>query len=220
METERRLKALEADLHVAEVAKKERTLAMRYHKVKFFGVQYSFQFMIPVFEFSTERQKVTRKIKQVQDRLKVEQKKSKKKKLTSELQELRMDLNYIFVSLREKWISNFLLFRFKHYPKLKKYISLFPPEVRNGDAVSQSKAQNTNAEREEIRIWIRDRMENGELPSEPELTLSSHRVNELTQPASWPRDEGTKSFEQKGTAESGIEEDEFFGEDEAEDRDS
>jgi len=38
VETERRLKALEADLHVAEVAKKERTLAMRYHKVKFFGV--------------------------------------------------------------------------------------------------------------------------------------------------------------------------------------
>jgi len=64
-------------------------------------------------------------------------------------------------------------------------------------------------------------MESGELPSEPELTLGSHRINEVTQPASWPRDEsvlGTKSFEQKDKVESGIEEDEFFGEDnEAED---
>jgi hypothetical protein len=44
VETERRLKALEADLQAAEVAKKERTLALRYHKVKFFGAQYSFNF--------------------------------------------------------------------------------------------------------------------------------------------------------------------------------
>ena len=37
METERRLKALEAELHQAEIANKERALAVRYHKVKFFG---------------------------------------------------------------------------------------------------------------------------------------------------------------------------------------
>jgi rRNA-processing protein Efg1 len=37
VETERRLKALEADLARSELAKKERTLAIRYHKVKFFG---------------------------------------------------------------------------------------------------------------------------------------------------------------------------------------
>lgn len=37
VETERRFKALEADLHEAESAKKERALAVRYHKVKFFG---------------------------------------------------------------------------------------------------------------------------------------------------------------------------------------
>ena len=41
VETERRLKALEADLQAAELTKKERTLAMRYHKIKFFGVQHS-----------------------------------------------------------------------------------------------------------------------------------------------------------------------------------
>ena len=37
VETERRLKALEADLAKAERARKERTMAQRYHKVKFFG---------------------------------------------------------------------------------------------------------------------------------------------------------------------------------------
>lgn len=35
--TERKLKALEADLQRAELARRERTLAVRYHKVKFFG---------------------------------------------------------------------------------------------------------------------------------------------------------------------------------------
>lgn len=37
IKTERKLKALEADLVVAERANKERALATRYHKVKFFG---------------------------------------------------------------------------------------------------------------------------------------------------------------------------------------
>lgn len=37
VETERRLKSLEGDLAKAEVGNKERTMAMRYHKVKFFG---------------------------------------------------------------------------------------------------------------------------------------------------------------------------------------
>ncbi len=37
IESERKLKALEADLAVAERANKERALATRYHKVKFFG---------------------------------------------------------------------------------------------------------------------------------------------------------------------------------------
>lgn len=37
IEAERKLKALGADLVVAERANKERALATRYHKVKFFG---------------------------------------------------------------------------------------------------------------------------------------------------------------------------------------
>ena len=41
IETERKLKSLEADLVVAERANKERALATRYHKVKFFGAYYT-----------------------------------------------------------------------------------------------------------------------------------------------------------------------------------
>jgi len=37
VETERRLRALEADLAHAETARKERTYSIKYHKVKFFG---------------------------------------------------------------------------------------------------------------------------------------------------------------------------------------
>lgn len=42
VETERRLKALEADLERAEVNRQERTLATRYHMVKFFGLFLSY----------------------------------------------------------------------------------------------------------------------------------------------------------------------------------
>jgi hypothetical protein len=38
VETERRLKALEADLGEALKNRKEKTFATRYHKIKFFGV--------------------------------------------------------------------------------------------------------------------------------------------------------------------------------------
>lgn len=37
VETERRLKSLEADIAEAQSARRERALALRYHKVKFFG---------------------------------------------------------------------------------------------------------------------------------------------------------------------------------------
>ena len=42
VETERRLKALETELGQAEQAKKERTLSVKYHKVKFFGMLLPF----------------------------------------------------------------------------------------------------------------------------------------------------------------------------------
>jgi len=101
VETERRLRALEAELQVAEVAKKERTLAVRYHKVKFFGENVPHSLTIAA-EFVTERQKVIRKIKQAQNRLGHAEGKSEKKKINAEVQELRVDLNYILVSFAFK----------------------------------------------------------------------------------------------------------------------
>ena len=97
--TERRLKSLEGDLAKAEEARVERTMATRYHKVKFF-----------------ERQKVTRKLVQTKKKLKEARERKERKKLEACLAELRVDFNYIL-----------------HYPKTKKYISLFPPEVRSGN---------------------------------------------------------------------------------------
>jgi hypothetical protein len=46
----------------------------------------------------TERQKVTRKIKQTHKRLDLADGRSEKKKITQDLQGLRVDLNYITVS--------------------------------------------------------------------------------------------------------------------------
>lgn len=37
VETERNLRSLEADLRTAEQKRKERAMAVKYHKVKFFG---------------------------------------------------------------------------------------------------------------------------------------------------------------------------------------
>ncbi|KJA28793.1 hypothetical protein HYPSUDRAFT_108359, partial [Hypholoma sublateritium FD-334 SS-4] len=138
VETERRQRALEAELQQAEVARKERAFALRYHKIKFF-----------------ERQKVSRKLKQAKKAVDAASSKSEKKKASSELYDLRVDLNYIL-----------------HYPKAKKYISLFPPEVRKGEepsAASLAEATKTNADRDEVKKWIREQMESGDLPSEPEV---------------------------------------------------
>lgn len=70
--------------------------------------------------------------------------------------------------------------QYQHYPKLKKYISLFPPEVRQHsqreEASDKGKEKEVEAEkarseaqREEIRSEIRERMKAGELSSAPEL---------------------------------------------------
>ncbi|KAH7910039.1 hypothetical protein BJ138DRAFT_1180586 [Hygrophoropsis aurantiaca] len=148
VETERRQKALEEDLARAEEAKRERTFATRYHKVKFF-----------------ERQKVGRKIKQAKRDLPNTEGKEKKK-LEWRLTELRIDLNYIL-----------------HFPKSKKYISLFPPEVRNADgnptpSPSENKPDDNDDERAKIRGWIREQMINGDLSAEPEIELSNSENKE------------------------------------------
>ncbi|KAF9478109.1 hypothetical protein BDN70DRAFT_880368 [Pholiota conissans] len=182
VETERRQRALEAELQQAEVAKKERAFAIRYHKIKFF-----------------ERQKVTRKLKQAKKSLEATTSSSDKKKHSSELYNLRVDLNYIL-----------------HYPKTKKYVSLFPPEVRAGEEQSQAsidETTKTNADREEVRKWIREQMENGDLPSEPELDLSQHAAGARAQ--KWPQGKAPAAPTVSKMADD-AQEDEFFGEDDEE----
>ncbi|PPQ64544.1 hypothetical protein CVT24_008446 [Panaeolus cyanescens] len=181
VETERRLKTLEADLHQAEQANKARAMATRYHKVKFF-----------------ERQKVTRKLKQVQKQIESAEDESQKKTLESTLQELRIDLNYIF-----------------HYPQAKKYISLFPPEVRKGETIAAPTpdAEKTAREREEVRKWIREQMDQGNIPAKPELHQSSQRNN--SQNKAWLQPGATNTAHQK--AQEAEEKDAFFGDDDEED---
>ncbi|KAH8980757.1 hypothetical protein EDB86DRAFT_511463 [Lactarius hatsudake] len=140
VESERKLKALETDLVAAERANKERALATRYHKAKFF-----------------DRQKLVRKIKQTQKRLEEDGVSSKvRKALGAELFELRVDLNYVL-----------------NYPRLEKYISLFPPDVRQTEGAaapvhSVGSSSATDDKREALREWVRGQMRAGEMASEPE----------------------------------------------------
>ncbi|KAF8911563.1 hypothetical protein CPB84DRAFT_1671941 [Gymnopilus junonius] len=185
VETERRLKGLEVELQQAETSKKERAFAVRYHKVKFF-----------------ERQKVTRKLTRAKKALESTVDASEKKKLSTELHDLRVDLNYI-----------------QHYPKTKKYISLFPPEVRKGEKVSvasQADTERTNKEREELRKWIREQMEQGDLPGEPELELPSTHGKSRAQ--KWPQQGTSAPAKAEAKKLDDVQEDDFFGEDD-EDKD-
>lgn len=87
VETERRLKSLQKDLEKAEIANKEKGLAMRYHKVKFFGESSLLSYRTTL-KHEIERQKLLRKINQ-----------AKKQTPTDEdrLFALRVDLNYVLV---------------------------------------------------------------------------------------------------------------------------
>ncbi|KAG9221312.1 hypothetical protein CCMSSC00406_0009423 [Pleurotus cornucopiae] len=178
VETERRLKSLEADLAQAELARKERALASKYHMVKFF-----------------EKQKVTRKLLQIKRKISSGNfDDDSKEVLERRLQDLRVDLNYIL-----------------HYPKTKKYVSLFPPEVRQGEAAIPSSA-SAEAAREELRSWIRDCMSNGEIPPDPEMSLEEKGTPRHKQPSAKPTktDPAVKSQRREPTPE---EVDPFFGED-------
>ncbi|KDQ56291.1 hypothetical protein JAAARDRAFT_104483, partial [Jaapia argillacea MUCL 33604] len=190
--TERRLKSLEGDLAKAEIAKKERTLAVRYHKIKFF-----------------ERQKVCRKISQTKTRLSEDDLSgSSRKKLQNALKELRVDLNYIL-----------------YYPRLEKYISLFPPEVRHGEGAAPATDQEANKEdaktdlkRQELRARTRERMGSGELSSEPELHLGSNHRRPAGDPdarkvgvALGQKKQGKRSKTDESPEE--VQQDHFFGED-------
>ena len=100
VESERKLKALETDLVAAEKANKERTLATRYHKVKFFGACPGPWTSWHIYDPVLDRQKLLRKIKQTKSRLEGDSASSKvRRALEAELFELRVDLNYVLVRL-------------------------------------------------------------------------------------------------------------------------
>ncbi|KAI6007770.1 hypothetical protein F5J12DRAFT_905595 [Pisolithus orientalis] len=161
VETERRVRALEADLVNAQNARKLRAMASRYHKVKFF-----------------ERQKVTRKIKQVKRNL-----------ATTEGEEkARLELD-------------------THYPPIKKYISLFPPEVRKPNASLTTVTFEDDDERSRIRKLIRSQMERGELSLEPE----NEQDNSVTSTRSRLRHE--RDDVNVASHAKTVSGDEFFGDD-------
>lgn len=88
---------MEADLAKAELGRKEKKLAERYHAVKFFG-SYAWSVCLhDPTDKTIERQKVTRKLNRVKRDLESCEEKKEKKKLTKQLLELRVDLNYILV---------------------------------------------------------------------------------------------------------------------------
>jgi len=68
----------------------------------------------------------------------------------------------------------------QHYPKTRKYISLFPPDTRQGkvETITSEESVKTDAARQEVRSWIRSCMEGGELWSEPELHVEARRVTD------------------------------------------
>ncbi|KAL1918363.1 uncharacterized protein VTP21DRAFT_3023 [Calcarisporiella thermophila] len=121
VEKERELKALKLRLDDLSLKEKERKLATRYHRVKFF-----------------ERRKVDRKINQLQRKLASVASEDERKDLEAQIFEQKVNLNYIM-----------------HYPKLEKYVSLFPKE--NVDD------PKTTEKREAIRNQIRDAMQRGEI---------------------------------------------------------
>lgn len=183
VETERRVRALEADLVNAQNARKLRAMASRYHKVKFF-----------------ERQKVTRKIKQVKRNLATTEG-EEKARLELALSDLRVDLNYIL-----------------HYPPIKKYISLFPPEVRKPNASLTTVTFEDDDERSRIRKLICSQMERGELSLEPE----NEQDNSVTGTRSRLRHErdgvnvashGEGSSQKVPKRSEDVSGDEFFGDD-------
>ncbi|KAL1741748.1 hypothetical protein HDZ31DRAFT_44750 [Schizophyllum fasciatum] len=179
--TERRVKALEEELEKAELARKERTFAAKYHKVKFF-----------------ERQKALRKVQQLKREV---ADKPDDTDLQSRLFERRLDLNYVL-----------------HYPKLKKYVSLYPPQKSN-DADSQLPVDTseTDTARAVLRDAIRQQMLAGQLPAEPEVDIDSRpRVTEKRDASKSATSRSRSTKEKTSKAQPSFQtaaEDEFFDND-------
>lgn len=104
--------------------------------------------------------------------------------LENALFNLRVDLNYILVSHRMIRSLSSGLMHFQRYPKLEKYIALFPSNeeatqqddncggddiMAKGSRASEISNHATDTQREQLRDMVRQKMESGEFPLEPEL---------------------------------------------------
>jgi hypothetical protein len=103
-------------------------------------------------------------------------------------------------------------------------MSLFPPEIRQGEGEgkptskpSDEEMAKTSKGREDVRSWIRGRMERGELSTEPELHLDARGGS--SKKSSRGEEWGVKpvkgvpagALASGGT--EGMEDDAFFGDD-------
>ncbi|KAG6851930.1 hypothetical protein C0991_004837, partial [Blastosporella zonata] len=105
-----------------------------------------------------------------------------------------------------------------HYPKTKKYISLFPPDIREDLASAEAPISKINPNSEEVRSWIRGRMESGEISKDPELHLDS-RGHEPKPTRVSAVEWGSKKKSGGATSKEAQKEEEpdaFFGDDESE----
>jgi len=201
VETERKLKALETDLVAAEKANKERALATRYHKVKFF-----------------DRQKLLRKIKQTKSRLEEDGVSSKARRArVAELFELRVDLNYVLVRLTCRILTIVFSALPQNYPSMEKYISLFPPVAPQTEGAatpihSVGTSNATDEKREALREWVRVQMRAGEMADEPETLERKQRPAQQGPAEPWQSVIGKKTQTKgKGKAKQDLEVlDDFF----------
>ena len=70
----------------------------------------------------------------------------------------------------------------------------------------------TTEEREKVRQWIREQMEKGELPAEPELNPDSHP--RTVKSRTWTKDNATHAATtETHTYIDDVEQDDFFGDD-------
>jgi len=97
---------------------------------------------------------------------------------------------------------------------MKKYISLFPPEARKGEDATpapEADSPKTKTEREEVRKWIREQMDQGDLPPEPEVDVGSLGK---VRAQKWPMNESGETESVAPVV--GAEKDDFFGDDDEE----
>lgn len=92
----------------------------------------------------------------------------------------------------------------QNYPRLEKYISLFPPDARQTEGAAApihppSSSSATDDKREALRQWVRGQMRAGEMVGEPETLERNHLSKQsLTEPWKSAIGEKTRTVGTKG----------------------